>query len=70
MPKHRQTVFAVVRTMWSEAEEGYINPVLCGAYMTLSRAEEVQGKYKQEMKERGLDDIFNFNVQTVTYYEE
>jgi len=78
--KNRDTLFVVVRTEWPEFIDNhltflkgtppFIKPTSLGAYASLERAEEVQGKYEQEMIDRGLGEFFNFEVQTVTYYEE
>lgn len=73
MPKNRQTLFAVVRTQFEETGHGTyerLNPVLCGVYHSMDRAEEIQGKHEQEMKDKGFDEFFYFEVQTVTYYDE
>lgn len=69
--KHRGTLFVVVRTAWNDPFTKEMKGVTAlGAYLSLERAEEVQGKYEQEMIDRGLGDFFEFEVQTVTYYDE
>lgn len=67
MPKHRQTVFNVVRLCIDQSK--YV-PTVVGVYLSLERAEEIKGKFKQEMKEKKLEDIFDFTVQASTYYDE
>lgn len=71
MPKHRSTVFAVVRTQYSDHEGGgFVTPVTIGVYATATRADEIKGRYEQEMKDKGLFDYFEFEVQASTYYDE
>lgn len=72
MPKHRGTLFAVVREEMTEHSFGCIEWVfsgLIGVYETVQRADEVVGACEQEMKDRGFDN-FLFTVKVVTYYDE
>jgi hypothetical protein len=68
MPKNRQTIFCVVRNHFDNDE--LLHSLCISATLTLERAEELAGKYTQEVIDRDFQDIFNFEVQTVTYYDE
>lgn len=74
MPKNRATVYAVVRLPNGvedalEKCSAADRPVLIGVYLTRTRAEEIAGKSSQQMKDLNIHG-FNFDTQTVTYYEE
>lgn len=70
MPKHRETIFCVVRTAWQRETNEFVWPVICASCMSLERAEELKGKYEQEILESGLSEYFQFRVQTTSYYDE
>lgn len=63
-PKHRATVYTVVRTV------GDVDPSVIGVYLTPDRADEVKGASEQDMIDRGMGDLFKFEVQATTYYDE
>lgn len=72
MPKHRSTVYTVVRNAFTESGWGQSimdHSTIVGTYLTHDRADEVRAAYQQEMKDRGIDDIY-FEVQASTWYEE
>lgn len=69
-PQHRVALFIVVRTQYEEDSQLFIKPLVLGAYLSIDRAEEIKGKYEQEMRDRGLYDFFEFEVQAATYYDE
>lgn len=74
MPKHRSTLFTVLRTQKLDPEfhdDGteWVSPTLIGSFYSLEGAEQQSGKYQQEMKEKGFDGFFKFEVQSVTYYD-
>lgn len=62
MIKDRQTMYAVIR-------KGDNDVLPVGAWSTLERAEEMQGCYEQELKDRGIED-FSFEVIALTVYDE
>jgi hypothetical protein len=72
MPKHRGTVYTVVREEWKEDMEGaYVFSALIGTYTTLMRAEEVKGASAQALRDAGADyDDYQFTVHPVTFYDE
>jgi len=66
--KHRETIFAVVRT--EDTEYGHSkNPIIIGVYYTMNRAEEVAGLSSQQFKDSKIEG-FNFDVQTSVIYDE
>lgn len=73
MAKHRETIFCVVRETYEEEDFGSYHlgsPMICAATHSLERAEELKGKYEQEMKDKDFEDEFLFHVQTTTFYDE
>lgn len=69
--KNRSTLFAVVRVQYEDNEgPGLFDPTIVGVYSSLLRAEEIAGTYSQEMEEKGFGDMFTFEVQASTYYDE
>lgn len=71
MAKHRGTVYAVVRVDDPNivVSNPRPRPVLIGVYLTLQRAEEIQGRSAQQFKDMGIGG-FKFEVQPTTYYDE
>lgn len=71
LPKNRATVFVVIRTV--DMQVGFqhvkIQPTVVGVYFSLSRAEEIAGRYKQEMDDKGFTGI-NFEVMASAFYDE
>ena len=69
---NRATLYAVVREQWSDHVEAASleNAAILGVYLSLARAEEVSGRYQQEMIDKGLGDFFEFSVRATTYYDE
>lgn len=67
MPKHRSTVYTVVRHS-SFGDRGQSHVV--GTYLTAERAEEIVGQYTQDMKDKGHGDYFYFEAQANVWYEE
>ena len=67
MAKHRSNVFAVVRNCYAP-DSGPSHVI--GVYLTVERAEEIAGRYTQEMLEKGMSNLFGFGVQATTYYDE
>lgn len=73
MPKHRQTLFAVVREFETGTNFDLTDAVIIGVYLTFQRADEVKDAAKQEFVDRfGIVEAskFHFSIQAVTYYEE
>lgn len=70
MPKHRQTLFAVIRE--HDSYGAMCDATLIGVYVTLERADEVRGASEQEFKDRlgKHAEEFMFSVQPVTFYLE
>lgn len=72
-PKHRSTMYAVVRLAGPELDgnpfDSRTKPTLIGAYVTAMRAEEVKDASAQTMKDLGIHG-FLFEVQAVTFYAE
>jgi len=64
MPKHRQTIFVVVRLGSPLTQEA-----LCEAYLSLDAAEEASGRMSQQFNDKGLNG-FSFVVRAVSYYDE
>ncbi len=70
MPKHRSTVYTVVREQQSVPNRWEFS-CLIGTYVTDNRAEEVAGAMMQGMRDNGYtDDEFRFTVNPSTWYEE
>jgi hypothetical protein len=79
MPKHRSTVYTVVRekahTVKAAQYVAFQAPwefsCIVGTYATISRAEEVAGACMQGMRDEGFtDDEFRFSVKASTWYDE
>lgn len=75
MPKHRQSVFTVIREVCieegNEGEAEYKFSAAIGTYQSLNRAEEVVGLSAQAFRDAGVPDgVYRFNVQVNTYYDE
>lgn len=67
-PKHRTTIYVVVRYYYDTYEE--IETVtLLDSFRSLERAEEVKGNYEQEARDRGLWSALHFEVMASTYYD-
>jgi hypothetical protein len=78
MPKHRASVYTVVREkadVWEgslfDTETSWVLNGIIGTYVTLRRAEEVMGAAAQSFRDAGVaDDEYRFSVQVNTYYDE
>lgn len=70
-PTNRVSLFAVVRTADYQAGFAHlkVQPTIVGVYLNLERAEEIAGRYAQEMKDKGING-FNFEVTAATYYDD
>ena len=71
MPKHRSTVYTVIREQACMSVSGWEFSCLIGTYATINRAEEVAGACMQGMRDEGFtDDEFRFSVKASTWYDE
>lgn len=71
MPKHRGTVYAVVREDFEMRGDHYVFGCIIGVYHTLMRAEEVAGASKQQFIDAGMThDEYIFSVKATTWYDE
>lgn len=72
MPKHRGSVYTVVReerTVYGN--DLYGQPSIIGVYATLQRADEVADGSAQHLRDLGAEDgDYRFTVQVSTYYDE
>jgi len=65
-PTNRGIVYTVIRT---EAMENS-DPVVLDSFRTYERAEERLGQYEQQFKEASILNLFTFQIQTSSYYDE
>lgn len=70
MAKHRGSVFTVVREEWNIRANNFLFSAVIGVYHGLNRAEEIAAKCQQEMVDHGVGELFRFQVQVSTYYDE
>lgn len=79
VPKHRQTVFTVIREelvggeieQFEGEDEGYTFSAAIGTYHSLNRAEEVVGLSAQALRDAGVPDgLYRFSLKVNTYYDE
>lgn len=75
MPKHRSSVYTVVREKWQEivpkVEGEYIFDGIVGTYLTPQRADEIAAASTQQFLDAGMvDDEYHFSVSVSTYYDE
>jgi hypothetical protein len=74
MPKHRSSVYTVVReeqVTVPHEYEGYRFSAIIGTYTTHMRAEEVVGASAQVLLDAGAEpDEYRFSVMASTFYDE
>jgi hypothetical protein len=71
MPKHRGSIYVVMRESYDDHIEAWVEPAIIGTYATIMRAEEVAGIFQQAMVDAGYPyDGFRFSVKVTTYYDE
>ncbi len=66
--RNRSNLYAVMRFI--EGEEGMEDAQVVGVYSTLESADNMAGVYNQQVKEGKLPNLFRFDTQITTYYDE
>lgn len=69
MPKHQATIFVVIRKAINGRRYHPVNISCC---LTVERADELCGVYMQQYIDtgKGLEEMFEFIVEPLTYFDE
>lgn len=80
MPKHRSTVYTVVREKvdewegsFGDTESAWVFDALIGTYVTISRAEEIAAATIQHYVDAGMNEgspEYRCTVKPSTFYDE
>lgn len=53
-----------------EAKDREHPSIPIAAFRSINRADEYAGACQQDFKDNGLDDLYQFSTQLITYYDE
>lgn len=72
MPKHRSTLYTVVREVFFMGDGAWVFSALVGIYSTLIRAEEMAGSSMQALNDVNphAESYYRFTVVPTTFYDE